>query len=75
PEEPLVPAARRAGSENATSVASAGRPAPSASGPRREAVVHGTSAVADPETVAGIERDPSVNKSLLLRLIAGVRGL
>ena len=28
-----------------------------------------------PATVAHIERDPSVNKSLLLRLIAGVRGL
>jgi len=31
--------------------------------------------VADPERMDSIERDPSVNKSLLLRLIAGVRGL
>jgi hypothetical protein len=28
-----------------------------------------------PATSPYIERDPSVNKSLLLRLIAGVRGL
>jgi hypothetical protein len=37
------------------------------------AAVAGGSAA--PATVAHIERDPSVNKSLLLRLIAGVRGL
>ena len=30
---------------------------------------------ADPQTASLIERDPSVNRSLLLRLIAGVRGL
>jgi hypothetical protein len=35
----------------------------------------GVSAAAAPATSAAIERDPSVNKSLLLRLIAGVRGL
>jgi hypothetical protein len=36
----------------------------------------GSAAVATAETVSAlIERDPSVNKSLLLRLIAGVRGL
>ena len=36
----------------------------------------GSAAVATAETVSPlIERDPSVNKSLLLRLIAGVRGL
>jgi hypothetical protein len=29
----------------------------------------------DPAPSSYIERDPSVNKSLLLRLIAGVRGL
>ncbi|HEY0871240.1 MAG TPA: DUF4388 domain-containing protein [Acidothermaceae bacterium] len=35
-----------------------------------------TAAVADPfGSTSQIERDPSVNKSLLLRLIAGVRGL
>ena len=40
--------------------------------------VHGSAAMqpaAVPETSSLIERDPSVNKSLLLRLIAGVRGL
>ena len=38
--------------------------------------VHGSAAMApDPEAAAVIERDPSVNRSLLLRLIAGVRGL
>ena len=40
--------------------------------------VHGSAAMqpaAAPETSSLIERDPSVNKSLLLRLIAGVRGL
>jgi hypothetical protein len=34
-----------------------------------------TSAEAAPAASPYIERDPSVNKSLLLRLIAGVRGL
>ena len=42
--------------------------------------VHGATALQpeaspDPALAALIERDPSVNKSLLLRLIAGVRGL
>jgi hypothetical protein len=38
--------------------------------------VNGSAAMAaDPEATAMIERDPSVNRSLLLRLIAGVRGL
>ena len=40
--------------------------------------VHGATAMQPElgvETVPAIERDPSVNKSLLLRLIAGVRGL
>lgn len=38
-------------------------------------VTEGTAAVATETVPALIERDPSVNKSLLLRLIAGVRGL
>ncbi len=38
--------------------------------------VNGSAAMAaDPEAASVIERDPSVNRSLLLRLIAGVRGL
>jgi hypothetical protein len=39
------------------------------------AAVAGGAASPSPATAAYIERDPSVNKSLLLRLIAGVRGL
>jgi Domain of unknown function (DUF4388) len=38
--------------------------------------MNGSAAIAvDPDIAALIERDPSVNRSLLLRLIAGVRGL
>jgi hypothetical protein len=38
--------------------------------------MNGSAAMAvDPDIAALIERDPSVNRSLLLRLIAGVRGL
>jgi hypothetical protein len=39
------------------------------------AAVAGGAAAAAPAAAPYIERDPSVNKSLLLRLIAGVRGL
>jgi Domain of unknown function (DUF4388) len=39
------------------------------------AVIGSAAMAADPESAALIERDPSVNRSLLLRLIAGVRGL
>jgi len=39
------------------------------------AAVAGGAAAAAPAASTYIERDPSVNKSLLLRLIAGVRGL
>jgi hypothetical protein len=39
------------------------------------AVAVGGGIAAAPATAHAIERDPSVNKSLLLRLIAGVRGL
>jgi hypothetical protein len=38
-------------------------------------VVGSTAVAAEPAPAPHIERDPSVNKSLLLRLIAGVRGL
>jgi hypothetical protein len=48
---------------------------PSMSGPGNPGDVVGATAVAlDPESTV-IERDPSVNRSLMLRLIAGVRGL
>ena len=38
-------------------------------------VVGATAVAVDPEQASVIERDPSVNRSLMLRLIAGVRGL
>ena len=65
--EPLLPRTpdfREEGPRRATASAGTGRTA-------------GSSALADPQPGASslIERDPSVNKSLLLRLIAGVRGL
>lgn len=57
-----------------SSAASAG--VGSAGGAAAVGGVNGSAAMAaDPETSALIERDPSVNRSLLLRLIAGVRGL
>jgi len=43
--------------------------------PAVAAVAGGGAASAAPAAATYIERDPSVNKSLLLRLIAGVRGL
>jgi len=38
-------------------------------------VVGATATSPDPDSVSVIERDPNVNRSLMLRLIAGVRGL
>lgn len=38
-------------------------------------IVGATAMAIDPEVAAVIERDPNVNRSLMLRLIAGVRGL
>ena len=38
-------------------------------------VVGATATSPDPDAVSVIERDPNVNRSLMLRLIAGVRGL
>jgi hypothetical protein len=35
----------------------------------------GTATAAQPVAESAIERDPTVNRSLMLRLIAGVRGL
>ncbi|MGZ6804416.1 MAG: DUF4388 domain-containing protein [Nocardioidaceae bacterium] len=76
PEE--LPAPARPAFESARAV-DGGRPAPTAGGVTTVAGVggvNGSAAMApDPEAAAVIERDPSVNRSLLLRLIAGVRGL
>jgi hypothetical protein len=38
-------------------------------------VVGATATAPDPDAASVIERDPNVNRSLMLRLIAGVRGL
>jgi hypothetical protein len=38
-------------------------------------VVGATATAPDPQAASVIERDPNVNRSLMLRLIAGVRGL
>ena len=80
-EEPMPALARLAASaasaRASTSVASASAPTPSAPA-ASVGSVQGAHALA-PETApvpsSYIDRDPSVNKSLLLRLIAGVRGL
>jgi hypothetical protein len=45
------------------------------SGPGIGGVIGANAVALDPEAVAMIERDPNVNRSLMLRLIAGVRGL
>ena len=59
--------------EQPVSLPGARRPAASV---RATTETEGSAAVATADTVPPlIERDPSVNKSLLLRLIAGVRGL
>jgi hypothetical protein len=38
-------------------------------------VIGATATAPDPDSTSMIERDPNVNRSLMLRLIAGVRGL
>jgi uncharacterized protein DUF4388 len=48
---------------------------PSASMSSLGDVVGATATAPDPDAVSVIERDPNVNRSLMLRLIAGVRGL
>ena len=83
--EPFTPTRQPDHAEEAPSYARALSPlgaSPSAHLPTATAAsvgaVHGSAAMqpaAAPETSSLIERDPSVNKSLLLRLIAGVRGL
>lgn len=85
--EPFTPVRRpeHADEEPVYARATAGSGAPAArtttaGGGASHGSVHGATALApdanaDPAVAALIERDPSVNKSLLLRLIAGVRGL
>ena len=85
--EPFTPARRPDHAEEAPAYAraSTGTGAPAArtttaGGGSSHGSVQGATALqpdasADPAAATLIERDPSVNKSLLLRLIAGVRGL
>ncbi|TAL22576.1 MAG: DUF4388 domain-containing protein [Frankiales bacterium] len=75
--EPFTPTRKPEHAEEAPAYARAGSPVPTASAGGHGSV-HGATALqpdADPAVASLIERDPSVNKSLLLRLIAGVRGL
>lgn len=75
--EPFTPTRRPEHAEEAPAYARAASPVPTASAGSHGSV-HGATALqpdADPAVASLIERDPSVNKSLLLRLIAGVRGL
>ncbi len=58
---------------HAPAASSSGAPTGQATG--SGGTVGNTAVATDPAAAALIERDPSVNRSLLLRLIAGVRGL
>ena len=82
--EPFTPARRPDHAESAPAFARTTSPASSARPTTAGGAGHGSvdgatalapDASADPAAAPAIERDPSVNKSLLLRLIAGVRGL
>jgi hypothetical protein len=83
--EPFTPTRRPEHAEETPAYARASAGAPSArtttagAGSSHGSVQGATAlqpdASADPAAATLIERDPSVNKSLLLRLIAGVRGL
>jgi hypothetical protein len=72
--EPFTPARRPDHPEEVPALVRASSGTVSAMGGHGS--VHGATAMQPEATPAGVvERDPSVNKSLLLRLIAGVRGL
>ena len=77
PQRPEPMVARRPDfPEEPVQLGGARRPTASTASIRTTTETEGSAAVATAETVSPlIERDPSVNKSLLLRLIAGVRGL
>jgi len=72
-EEPLPALARLAASPTASAPASATASVGAVEG--AHALKPETAPAAVPGHAGLIDRDPSVNKSLLLRLIAGVRGL
>jgi len=83
--EPFTPQRRPDHADGAPAFARASLTSPSPARPSNTGTsghgsVDGATALApdaaqDPAATPAIERDPSVNKSLLLRLIAGVRGL
>jgi Domain of unknown function (DUF4388) len=72
--EPFLP--RRLADFDESTPSPATHPMPMRGGGPGNGGVIGANAVAlDPGAVSMIERDPNVNRSLMLRLIAGVRGL
>ena len=72
--EPFLP--RRLADFDESTPSPATHPMPMRGGGPGNGGVIGANAVAlDPDAVPMIERDPNVNRSLMLRLIAGVRGL
>jgi len=76
--EPFLPKRQADFDEHDTSRSAHPLPAqagPGSSGAQLGDVVGATVTAPDPEASAMIERDPNVNRSLMLRLIAGVRGL
>jgi Domain of unknown function (DUF4388) len=71
--EPFLP--KRQADFDDASPAQATRPMQMRSGPGNGGVIGANAVALDPDAVPIIERDPNVNRSLMLRLIAGVRGL
>jgi len=74
--EPFLPKRQAEFDDGGAGAARAGQPAPAGGPGSSPGDTIGATAVAlDPQQSSMIERDPSVNRSLMLRLIAGVRGL
>jgi len=73
--EPAPAYARASGGAPSARTTTAGAGAGAGAGSAHGSVDGATALQPDPAVASLIERDPSVNKSLLLRLIAGVRGL
>jgi len=75
--EPFLPRRQADFDDGSHAAASplAGRPMPMHAGGVSGDVIGSTAVALDPEAASVIERDPNVNRSLMLRLIAGVRGL
>jgi hypothetical protein len=71
--EPFLP--KRQADFDESGQSSPTRPMQVRGGPGNGGVIGANAVALDPEAVPMIERDPNVNRSLMLRLIAGVRGL